>query len=217
MSDEITKQDESEHLFDESELDDTADSDGNAEDESTTEDGEEISDNVDELDSKATLAEQNRQKQVDVWAGRVKRKEVTLNQVPKWIREKFDSSEPSVTLEDMKRIARAEVLAEQENAQYEKLKAQVKSLSLTIQQKKQLTAEFDELISNGYSRSKALEKAQRIVGIGNGSLDRSAAAIPRQGMASSNGDDIVDITSAEFRKLPEKKRIAILNGLTKNR
>lgn len=216
MSDEITKQDESEHLFDESELDDTADSDGNAEDESTTEDGEEISDNVDELDSKATLAEQNRQKQVDVWAGRVKRKEVTLEQVPKWIREKLGSSEPTLTLEDMKRIAREEVLAEQENARYEELKAQVKSLSLTIQQKKQLTAEFDELISNGYSRSKALEKAQRIVGIGNGSIDRSAAAIPRQGMASSTSDDI-DITSAEFRKLPEKKRMAILNGLVKNR
>ena len=138
----------------------TSNSEGNPAEGSTTHKSEENQGN-------ALSADENKQKQIEVYQKRVDDGEIAQEDIPHaWIRKEIKSLR---SREDVQALARAEAetfINEREAEKtYQDARADLQSAKLTAGQKQELESEYKDLVAIGYDKGKALIKAMKIAQI----------------------------------------------------
>lgn len=183
---------------------------------------EEIEEGLDLKEDQPNLSkgEQERQKQIDVWAARVASGEVTIDELPanlKWLKprvlEKLGTPNNLSLREQIKRE-----LAEEKDAQkFASLRDNLSTLRLSATQKKELESEFKEFKKLGLSPAKALEKAAKVTGVDlypetSSENLRSAMRLPPLGRSSKNSGDPL-ATPETYKQLSESDRLKQIEEL----
>lgn len=174
-----------------------------------------------EKDSKKSVAEENRQKQISVWEDKIDSGEKDISEAPKWIQKKLNLKEKEEEVAvDLDAIVDKKLAEKQEKRDFKSLKDQLEAMPLTIAQKKELNAEFADL-KGGMPKSKALATAIKIAGIDMEQKDKRRAdmAVGKAGNYSKPTAGKVEKGTpySEVRKnLPEKDRMAYLKKMTQD-
>ena len=165
---------------DDGDLFDTEDSDTGADTESTTD--EQSSDSLDEeitedsldleeteSDKGTSSAKREQDKQFEVWYSRLVSGEAKIENLPqsvKWLKPRLlDRLNADNQAPEIDKLIEQKFAAKEDERDYKILKSTLGKQRLTASQKESLKAEFTDLRGVGLSKSKALEKAMRIVGI----------------------------------------------------
>lgn len=157
-------------------------------------------------------AEVVRARTIAAWQARVDSGEVTLDQIPHaWIRREVTAKQPMVDEAQLEKIAERLVeqkLAQKEDqAKFERLNGELKTLSLTAAQQEELKQEYQDLRASGIPKAIALEKAMKIAGIASLEAQRmkelrlNAQVIPRGRGTRGEDPSSQDIS----RKSPEDR------------
>lgn len=218
MSDETTQ------VF--GELFDTTESDAatDAAQNSST-DNEESVDTEGELD--LSKAEEQRNKQIDVWTKRIESGEATIDSLPanlKWlvnpVSERLSAKKPKATEVDLEAIIEQKLAKKEAEQRFKVLQSDLNQAGLSSGQKKLVQSEFNDLVQSGLSPDKALEKAVRLAGVSDKLQDnskqelRQRMAIPKPGMSDRAGD--VTVTDDNYTTLDPNTRKEFLKGLLKS-
>jgi len=133
----------------------TKDSEGNPGAGSTTRKSEENQEH-------ALSADENKQKQIDVWQKRVDDGEVSKEEVPHWVQKEIKSLRSN---EDVKKLIKqeAEALIERREAEklYQAIRADLNTRKLPAATKLELDAEYKDLLSRKYLPDEAIIRAMR--------------------------------------------------------
>lgn len=184
MSDNRT-QDESESLFSEEEIENT-NPDTNADGTSTSDTNAEESQDELAIDKAQSEAEVQRQKQIDTWADRIEKGEVQLEDLPSnlhWLKPYIESKlnpKKQITQDDIERMFEEREMKKE----FQRELSDLKSMSLSADQKQLLNAKFDSLLKGGLNELTALRTAKEIANISDSSVEakREAMKMPPSGI-----------------------------------
>lgn len=125
------------------------------------------SEESEEKPAKTSTADEIRQKQIDAWQKKIDLGEVQLEDLPqnqKWIAQHLKAKNVDVEkLAD--EIIERKLKAREEEKSFKALRSNLDTLDISSKKKTALTEEYNDLRSSGLSKTKALEKAMKIVGI----------------------------------------------------
>lgn len=187
--------------------------------ESNTEKGEEIEKDGLDLEDKAktSKAEENRQKQIQVYQTRIDNGEIALEDIPhKWIKDAI-KPKSKVETEDLESIVDKKISEREAEREFTSLKNQLNSMKLTKTQKQSLEAEYQDLREVGASKAVALQKALRLAGVELPDdqakrARREGMSLPKAGYYSegktnpSEDTNVMDLSPEERMKEFEKIR-----------
>lgn len=110
---------------------------------------------------KATIADEQRQKQISTWEERYNNGDVEFDKIPGWIQREIKLKEKEPDIDDLLE----KKLAEKEDGRlYEERKKQLTSVKMTANQKNKLVARYKQL-SGRLPKGEALELAIEAAGI----------------------------------------------------
>lgn len=183
--------------------DGTKNSDLDTEKPSTTQEGEEKHDDLSD-EEKATAAEINRQKQIDVYFNRVKNGDITLDQIPAnlgWVKSAVQKRlEPNTNkLIVSKDLVKQVIEEERQEEKYSTLLGDLKD-GASESDFKSVEAKFNELVANGMTnKALALETAIAACGVKlqtEKDVRRANMAIPRASYHKPKGSENISKTSS---------------------
>lgn len=197
--------------------DNTAGGESNSNEQDTDSTAEEIEEELDlNKEEKPALSkgEQERQKQLEVWTSRIKNGERTIDELPanlKWMKPLLQERFKTVKEPSLEELVEKK-LAEREDAQkFALLRENINSQRLTATQKKELEAEFKEFVRLGLPKSKALEKAARVVNVDlTQEVDetlRKAMQLPPLGRTPSSSKGDMFSSPDSYKNVSEQERL----------
>lgn len=206
MSEDVTE------LFDSEELSDDVDTE------------EQVTDSEDEQvkleEPKKPSAEEQRNKQIEVWTERVANGEVDINDLPanlKWIKKSIEKNLELISkAPEVADLVKQEVARQKDEDKFKSLKKSLNGLTLTKDQKAQLQEEFKDL-APALGNAKALEKAMKLVGVQEEdySKQRQGAQIPKPG---NRVVEEKDLESADYHPSKSDDRVKMYEEMrAKNR
>jgi hypothetical protein len=218
-------QDTAEQLFDSDFPEAATDAADDTDEEEETSDGEQEQHEPLNFEGK-TSAEEQRQKQIDVWQNRIDTGEATLATLPpnlKWMAAHLKSSKAVDTPAgdvDVEAIVERKLAAKEEEGKFLTLKGQLQESKLSDVQRQSVQAEFQDLLESGLSKGKALEKAIKIAGVdvdySQVEAKRSSMALPKDSTFQAkhkDGDPLPG--SPEWDRLSGDKRVELLEARRK--
>ena len=178
---------------------------------------------IDLGDEVKSSTEEQRQKQIEAWQRKLDSGQVSLEGIPaafSWVKPHLVKKSNNASIDvDVNALIEQKLAEKEAEREFKSKKAILQSMKLTLQQRKEIQAEYSALTSKGLPNAQALDISMRLAGVeadpeaNARAAKRSSMALPTEGRYGTT-KATTDTPYNEARKgMSEQERIAHLEKI----